>query len=243
MGRPPRWREAVAVAALMTYPAILNLEEAGRVDSPDGRWAIWNVAWVAHALTTDPAGLYQTNIFHPYSDTLVFAEANLVAGLLAVPAYLATGSSFVAHNSVLLIAFMLSFIGMYALARSLTDSPAASIAPAIAFACCPYIFARVPHISLQLMGGSVVASGPASTGGPANDWTRGHAGWSAGHPGASHRLLRHLRWTERRARCPVLRDHARAVARTRVLGHLRGCRCRRDPPRLAIFLAIYRATT
>ena len=153
MGRPPRWREAVAVAALMTYPAILNLEEAGRVDSPDGRWAIWNVAWVAHALTTDPAGLYQTNIFHPYSDTLVFAEANLVAGLLAVPAYLATGSSFVAHNSVLLIAFMLSFIGMYALARSLTDSPAASIAPAIAFACCPYIFARVPHISLQLMGG------------------------------------------------------------------------------------------
>ncbi len=160
MGRPARWREAVAatalaaaVAALMTYPAILNLEDAGRVDSSDGRWAIWNVAWVAHALTTDPAGLYQTNIFHPYSDTLVFAEANLIAGLLAVPAYLATGSAFVAHNSVLLIAFMVSFLGMYALARSLTHSPAASIAPAIAFACCPYIFARVPHISLQLMGG------------------------------------------------------------------------------------------
>jgi len=50
MGRPARWREAVAVtalaaavAALMTYPAILNLDEAGRVDSPDGRWAIWNL--------------------------------------------------------------------------------------------------------------------------------------------------------------------------------------------------------
>ncbi len=160
MGRPTRWREAVAVtalgaalAALMTYPVIVNLDEAGRVDSPDGRWAIWNVAWVAHALTTNPTGLYQTNIFHPYPDSLVFAEANLVAGLLAVPAYLATGSAFVAHNSVLLVAFMLSFIGMYALARYLTNSPSASIAPAIAFAFCPYIFARVPHISLQLMAG------------------------------------------------------------------------------------------
>lgn len=160
MARPSRWREAAAVtalaaalAAVMTYPVILNLDEAGRVDSIDGRWAIWNVGWVAHALTTDPAGLYQTNIFHPHRDSLVFAEANLVAGLLGVPAYLATGSAFVAHNSVLLLAFMLSFLGMYALTRYLTDSPAACIAPAIAFAFCPYIFARVPHISLQLIGG------------------------------------------------------------------------------------------
>jgi hypothetical protein len=157
---PRRWREAVAVtllaatlAAVMTYPAVVNLDEAGRVDSHDGRWAIWNVGWVAHALVTNPTELYQTNIFHPYRNSLVFAEANLVAGLLAVPAYVATGSAFVAHNSVLLLAFMLSFLGMYALARYLTHSPAASIAPAIAFAFCPYIFARVPHISLQLMAG------------------------------------------------------------------------------------------
>jgi hypothetical protein len=157
---PKRWREAAAVtllaatlAAVMTYPAVVDLDEAGRVDSHDGRWAIWNVGWIAHALVTDPTELYQTNIFHPYRDSLVFAEANLFAGLLAVPAYLATGSAFVAHNSVLLIAFMLSFLGMYALTRYLTHSPAASIAPAIAFAFCPYIFARVPHISLQLMAG------------------------------------------------------------------------------------------
>jgi hypothetical protein len=160
MGRPSRWREAaavtalaVALAAVMTYPVILNLDEAGRVDSTDGRWAIWNVGWVAHALTTNPTGLYQTNIFHPHAGSLAFAEANLVAGLLAVPAYVATGSAFVAHNSVLLLAFVLSFLGMYALTRYLTHNPAACVAPAIAFAFCPYVFARVPHISLQLIAG------------------------------------------------------------------------------------------
>ncbi len=164
MARSSRWREAIAVAALagalaavMTYPVILQLDGAGRVDSIDGRWAIWNVGWVAHALTTNPAGLYQTNIFYPHPGSLVFAEANLVAGLLAVPAYLATGSAFVAHNSVLLLAFMLSFVGMYALARYLTHTPIACVAPAIAFAFCPYVFARVPHISLQLMGGLPLA--------------------------------------------------------------------------------------
>ena len=45
-----RWREPLAVAALsialaaiMTYPVAVQMDEAGRVDSTDGRWAIWNV--------------------------------------------------------------------------------------------------------------------------------------------------------------------------------------------------------
>jgi hypothetical protein len=28
----------------------------------DGRWSIWVVAWVAHALTTNPLRLYEANI-------------------------------------------------------------------------------------------------------------------------------------------------------------------------------------
>lgn len=159
-----RWREPLAVAALsialaaiMTYPVAVQMDEAGRVDSTDGRWAIWNVGWIAHALTHEPARVFQANIFHPHTNSLVFAEANLAAGLLAVPAYMVTGSAFIAHSSVLLLAFVLSFVGMYSLARYLTGSAVAAVAPAIAFAFCPYIFARVPHISLQLMGGLPLA--------------------------------------------------------------------------------------
>ena len=159
-GPPPSWREtltvvalAVVLAAAMTFPVAFRMDEAGRVDSTDGQWAIWNVAWVAHALTTNPTGLYQTNIFHPHTDTLAFAEANLVAGTLAVPAYLATGSAFVAHNSALLLAFVTSLLAMYALARYVAGSPLAALAPAVAFAYCPYVFARIPHISLQLTAG------------------------------------------------------------------------------------------
>ena len=148
---------AVALAVVMTYPVAFRMDEAGRVDSLDGQWSIWNVAWIAHALTTDPGGLYDTNIFHPHPGTLAYSEANVVAGLLAIPAYLATGSAFVAHNSALLLAFVASFLTMYALVRHLTGRPAASIAPAIAFACCPYVFARIPHISLQFTAGLPLA--------------------------------------------------------------------------------------
>ena len=65
MSAPPlRWREALAVtilavalAAVMTYPVAVRMDDAGRVDSTDGQWAIWNVAWVAHALTSNPTGV------------------------------------------------------------------------------------------------------------------------------------------------------------------------------------------
>ena len=45
---------AVVLACVLTYPYIFNFSNAGRLDTNDGRWSIWVVSWVAHALTTDP---------------------------------------------------------------------------------------------------------------------------------------------------------------------------------------------
>jgi hypothetical protein len=153
-------REGLLVAAVasivtvaVTYPLAFRLGSVGRVDTGDGQFSIWNVAWVAHALITNPARVFDANIFYPHARTLAYAEANLAAGTLAVPVYALTGNPHAAHNSVVLMSFILSAMGMYYLARYLTGRrPAAAIAAAL-FAFCPYIFARTAHIQLLLTAG------------------------------------------------------------------------------------------
>ena len=61
------------------------------------------MAWVAHALATDPAGLYDANIFVPHRDTLAYSENNIVAGVLGLPAYLLTGNPYATHNLSMLL--------------------------------------------------------------------------------------------------------------------------------------------
>ena len=82
------WRRRCAAAVLMTWPLATGLGHLGRTqNSGDGRFAVWNVAWVAHALVTNPADLYDANIFYPHRQALAFSEANIGAGTLAVPVW------------------------------------------------------------------------------------------------------------------------------------------------------------
>jgi hypothetical protein len=145
---------ALAATILMTWPLATGLGSLGRTqNSGDGRFAVWNVAWVAHALTTDPEGLYDANIFHPHRRALAFSEANIGAGLLAVPAWVATRNPFAAHNSVVLIGFAASVVFTWLLARRLTGDPAAAATAAVLFAFCPYVFAHTAHIQLLMIAG------------------------------------------------------------------------------------------
>ena len=80
---------ALAVAVtwpLGAHPATL----AYKPQNTDGQFSVWNVAWVAHALLTDPRHVFDANIFYPHRWTLTYSETNLVAGALGVPVYWAT---------------------------------------------------------------------------------------------------------------------------------------------------------
>lgn len=130
-----------------------RLESMGRVDSGDGRWSIWVVAWVAHAISSDPSRLYDANIFHPERDTLAYSEANVGAGVLALPAWLATSNPYAAHNSAIILGFALSVLTMFALARRICGHAGAALAAAILYAFCPFVFARTAHIQLLMIWG------------------------------------------------------------------------------------------
>jgi Dolichyl-phosphate-mannose-protein mannosyltransferase len=145
---------AIAATVIMTWPLVTGLDHLGRTqNSGDARFAVWNVAWVAHALITDPGELYDANIFFPHRHTLAYSEANVGAGVLAVPAWVATRNPFIALNVVVLFGFAASVVATFLLARRLTGDGGAAATAAVLFAFCPYVFAHTAHIQLLMVAG------------------------------------------------------------------------------------------
>jgi hypothetical protein len=139
------------LAAWLTYPTIVHPGSMARVDTNDGRFSLWNVAWVAHAVLTDPVHLFDANIFHPHTGTLAYSEANLVAGAMATPVYGLTGNPIAAHNVVVYVAFVLSFVTMWALVRRLTGDALVGLISGTAYAFAPFVAARTPHVQLLMV--------------------------------------------------------------------------------------------
>src|SRR5689334_8828110 len=59
------------------FPQIAGIARA------DAYLTSWMLAWGAHAIRTDPLGVFHANIFHPLPWTFAFSE-NLLAGALLV---------------------------------------------------------------------------------------------------------------------------------------------------------------
>jgi hypothetical protein len=142
------------LAAAFTYPLAFKIGRVGRVDNGDGQLSIWNVAWVARTLLLDPRHVFDANIFYPHRGTLAYSENNLGAGAMAIPAYwLTSGNPYAAHNTVVVLAFMLTATGTYYLVRYLTHDRRAAAVSAVCFAFCPYLFAHTAHIQLLMIAG------------------------------------------------------------------------------------------
>jgi hypothetical protein len=144
---------ALALAIVMTWPLASGLGRLGRTTNMDGLYGIWNVAWVSHAIVSDPTSLFNANIFYPHRATLAYSEANIVAGVVGIPAWLLSHNAYAAHNSALLFAFATSFLGMWLLATRLSGRADTSIVAAIVFAFCPYFYSHSAHVQLLMAGG------------------------------------------------------------------------------------------
>jgi hypothetical protein len=144
---------ALILTAALTYPLVTRIDRIGRVNTADGFYAMWNVAWVADALIVNPSRLFDANIFYPARRALAFSEANIGAGAVAVPVWGFTGNPYLAHNSVVLFAFTMGVAGAYYLARYLTGGREAAAVAGVLFAFCPFVFARTAHIQLMMTFG------------------------------------------------------------------------------------------
>jgi len=146
------WLAAILLACVFTYPYVFEFSSGGRIDTNDGRWSIWVVTWVAHALTSNPLDVYQANIFHPHQNALAFSEGNLVGGAMGIPAWLLTRNPYATHNFMFILSFVVSTIATYYLVRQLTGDRRAAAVAGLLFAYCPYAFARHAHSQLLLIG-------------------------------------------------------------------------------------------
>ena len=142
-----------ALTVVMTWPLAIKLGQLGRTDNGDGNLSIWNVAWVARTLIVDLVHVFDANIFYPHASTLAYSENNLGAGILAIPGYWATRNPFTAHNSAVLLGFLLTFIGMHCLVRALTADRGAALVSATCFAFTPFMFAHSAHVQLLMTAG------------------------------------------------------------------------------------------
>jgi hypothetical protein len=140
-----------ALAAILSYPTIARPGSVARVDTDDGKFSVWNVAWVAHALIDRRDRVFDANIFYPKTGTLAYSEANLVAGAIAAPVYALTGNPLTAFNTVVFTILVLAFVGMWALVRRLSGSWTGALVAATAFAFAPYVAARTAHIQLLMV--------------------------------------------------------------------------------------------
>jgi hypothetical protein len=149
---------ALLLTVVMTWPIAPRMLSAGRTDSGDGRYSVWNVAWVAYALVTDPLHVYDANIFFPHRRTLTYSEPNIGAGAIAIPFYWLSGKNpHFAHNAVLLLSFVLAMAGVYALVAHLSGARAGAAVAAVSFAFCPFIFSHLTHIQLLMTAGIPLA--------------------------------------------------------------------------------------
>ena len=152
--RIPGWIEPAAVTLFftlltlaMTWPWALHMTEA---INPFGDVVVQmtSLQWNAHALLTNPFGLFEAPFFYPYAHSLAFSENLIGETLTGLPALWLFGNPALAGNIHILLSYVLTGLFTYLLVRDLTGSRAAGLLSGVAFAFCQFRFMQMGHLHM-----------------------------------------------------------------------------------------------
>jgi hypothetical protein len=143
---------ALALAVLMTWPALRHAPYTLPQDLGDPTLVTWLLAWPGHILLTDSDQLWHGNAFYPdrwsyaFTDSLLgYAPAGMIGdGPLAAVAR---------YNIMYVLVAALAFFGAYMLARQLGVDRIAALVTAIAFAYAPWRLTQAGHLQVLSTGG------------------------------------------------------------------------------------------
>jgi len=121
----------------------------GMPDRGDPLFSMWRLAWVAHQIVTDPARLFDANIFHPATNTFAYSDATLLPGLLSAPLLWAGMPLAVVHGLLFVASFLAAGLTMFALARAVTGQLVPGLLAGVLFGFYPYRFSTYSHIEMQ----------------------------------------------------------------------------------------------
>ena len=152
-------------------------------DGRDPAAQAWLIAWNGHALLHGLDGIWQTNAFYPDSYGLAFTDSLFgyaPAGLIGH----GVRAAVLRYDILFVLAFALTFLGGYALARQLGANRVAGAVAGAAMAYAPWRYGHVGHLNILSTGGITLAFAMLARG---HGWsmTRGYRrdrvrpGWAA----------------------------------------------------------------
>jgi hypothetical protein len=145
---------AVALATLAytvltiaySWPLPLKMHEVAH-DPGDPILNAWILWWTTQAVPLTDAW-WNAPMFYPAPGTFAFSEHLLGLAPISAPLIAITGSPLFGYNVALLATYVLSGLGGYFLAYTLTKRHDASFVAGLAFAFAPYRVAQLPHIQV-----------------------------------------------------------------------------------------------
>ena len=134
------------LAIAHTWPLAQRPAVHSRVDNGDYSLNVWAVDWVARTLPTDPAHLFDANIFHPARLTLAYSEPLILQGALAIPAVWLGVPPVLTYNLLILAGLALSGWAFALLVHRDTGSWTAGIVAGSAVAFNAHHLMRLVHV-------------------------------------------------------------------------------------------------
>jgi hypothetical protein len=134
------------LAIVHTWPLAERPAVHSRVDNGDYNLNVWAVDWVARTLPTDPAHLFDGNIFYPAKRTLAYSEPLILQGLLAIPFTWSGVPAVATHNLVVLLGFALTGWAFALLVHRRTGSWLAGLIAGSAVAFNAHHLVRITHV-------------------------------------------------------------------------------------------------
>lgn len=140
------WLLFLGLAIVHTWPlgsAPAHLSLNYNADAEQGAWTL---AWIAHTLPSDPAHLFDGNVFAPERNTLAYSEPMFVPALVGAPVWWLGGSAVLTYNLSLIVGLTLTAWTTWFVAWRWTGSPVAALTAGALGAFNPHLLTRLPHI-------------------------------------------------------------------------------------------------
>jgi hypothetical protein len=137
----------IAVATVLFFlPVIAHIRSYS--EGGDAMFNAWTLARDHHCLVRDGCPSYvDGNIFFPNSDTMLYSETQLSAGVLTLPIFFVSKNPILAYNVWTIVSCFLAGWFMYLLAMHLSKGhQLASTAAALVFEFAPFKMAALSHL-------------------------------------------------------------------------------------------------
>jgi hypothetical protein len=137
----------LALAVFHTWPLLAPPWRQAMTHHADVQLNAWIVAWIAHALITDPRRLFDGNIFWPEPATIAYSDPLIVPSLVVAPVLWLGGSPVLAFNLTDVIGLVVTAWATWWVVRRWTGSAAAGLVAGALVAFNVHTLTRLAHLA------------------------------------------------------------------------------------------------